>query len=578
MNRKDRYYFGTKETFLKQVHGTSTTFLESEWCLDSSSLAKENALVHQERLVLDNCDIPIAVPGIPAVDYVRKNCDLPGPPISNPKLLEFPLLKTIESESNVSGYVGIASGVRSALIKVDSLWYRLKGCGNNVDGFPMRVHYLPSADGTGEKIPAWQELRGCAFPQTTSRELVITSQLSRALEPQGILSANTPVGYASYDHPLNPHVKPTCIITETKGDRRFGTHVLAGVELILPLLLDIPAIDRSKLSEMFPALRPGRDCANLVDMVTTGDFMSDYLLGTFTQGHDRDCKGLCWPDLKRDGSTLANMISPDFSLPMNMSAVQSDGSVYPQQWTCDGPVDMTDSWKVEWDFTCDELRQCLARITNTTSNDSFTRIAKDGASTTSYLALGYLYSRCGYDAGRILGGIHSQRMSWGTYQDGLCRREWDEWHCNAHANNLVVVPENSTPVDHPGAHSFLSFLDLDMAFSADTFIDIDSGKIGVSDEFFSNVLWKEHVSLMEVLAGSDSSSGVPNVASEMIAAQSDEVAIVKSALYDTLIMGYLGGYTGDLEKYPIIPYDQDLHAAAHCIIRLAIIVMTGYIA
>jgi hypothetical protein len=26
--------------------------------------------------------------------------------------------------------------------------------------------------------------------------------------------------------------------------------------------------------------------------------------------------------------------------------------------------------------------------------------------------------------------MHQQRVSWGTYQDSMCRREWDEWHCN----------------------------------------------------------------------------------------------------------------------------------------------------
>lgn len=337
-----------------------------------------------------------------------------------------------------------------------------------------------------------------------------------------------------------------------------------------------------------------------IDMVTTGNYMSDYLLGTFTVGHDRGGKGLCWPGLDRDGSTLANMISPEFALPFTVPGVSTSGGegegegrgsphpcAYPCQWTCDGPMDMTVEWRAEWDMTCNELRGCLNRIDGLASvegNVPPPRVVKDtaiGASPSS-LVLGYLFSRCGYDAGRILRGLHSQRLSWGTYQDGLCRRDLDEWHCNAHANNLVVVPEGSLPAHHPGAQCLLSFLDLDMAFSADDFIEMDTGTstgvVGASEEFFSNVQWKEHVSLMEVLAGSDSSTGVPKVAAKAIAAQSNEVAIIKSSLYDTIIMGYLGGYLDDSDKYPVMPYDENLHAAAHCVIRLAIIVMADYIA
>lgn len=178
MNRSDRYYFGTKPAFLKHVDGSSTMFAESEWCIDNSSTAKGNALAFQEKIILDGIEYPIAVPGIPALDYVKKHCDLPSAQISQPELLRLPLLKCPESDSNIA-YPAIASGVRSALIKVDSTWYRLKGCGNNIDGFPMKVHYLP--DSSGEKKPAWQELRGCAFPQTSSRELMMTSQLNRVL-------------------------------------------------------------------------------------------------------------------------------------------------------------------------------------------------------------------------------------------------------------------------------------------------------------------------------------------------------------------------------------------------------------
>jgi hypothetical protein len=81
--------------------------------------------------------------------------------------------------------------------------------------------------------------------------------------------------------------------------------------------------------------------------------------------------------------------------------------------------------------------------------------------------LGYLFSRLGFECGRFLRELHALRISWGTYQDGMCRRKFDEWHCNAHANNMVLLSE----ADGMASQSFLACLDLDMAFDDASFID-----------------------------------------------------------------------------------------------------------
>ena len=38
-----------------------------------------------------------------------------------------------------------------------------------------------------------------------------------------------------------------------------------------------------------------------------------------------------------------------------------------------------------------------------------------------------------------LDALHDAGISWGTYQDAMCAES--QWHCNAHSNNMVVVPE-----------------------------------------------------------------------------------------------------------------------------------------
>eukprot|EP01035_Chromulina_nebulosa_P002097 gene2097-2822_t len=124
--------------------------------------------------------------------------------------------------------------------------------------------------------------------------------------------------------------------------------------------------------------------------------------------------------------------------------------------------------------------------------------------------------------------------------------------------------------------TLLSFLDLDMAFSRGSFISEDDGGTG---DAFEKILWREHVSLMEVLAGSDSSTGVPQVAKSVVESSRGVIGkAIQSGLYDTLVLGYLAAYHGGDDVEAPMQFDEDLHAAAHCVIRLAIILMADFVA
>jgi hypothetical protein len=81
-------------------------------------------------------------------------------------------------------------------------------------------------------------------------------------------------------------------------------------------------------------------------------------------------------------------------------------------------------------------------------------------------------------------------ISWGTYQDQMCNLALDEWHCNAHANNFVIVPD---------ATNYLSFLDLDMAFHNKSFVNFQTGKLGMSDDEWKSLKHREMCNLIEVL-------------------------------------------------------------------------------
>lgn len=59
-----------------------------------------------------------------------------------------------------------------------------------------------------------------------------------------------------YTHkPLGDYSAPICIIQSTIGDRRLGTHGLAGLTQLIPMLVDEHGIDRDALSAYFPVNR-----------------------------------------------------------------------------------------------------------------------------------------------------------------------------------------------------------------------------------------------------------------------------------------------------------------------------------
>ena len=112
-----------------------------------------------------------------------------------PPEFRFPLIKvppsagppddphSLASPCTTASLHGYASGVRSALVKIQGVWYRLKGCGNNCEGFIAKCErkriYQP-----GNAQLQWTEfmqIRGSAFPHTAVRELAVTGRVNAAL-------------------------------------------------------------------------------------------------------------------------------------------------------------------------------------------------------------------------------------------------------------------------------------------------------------------------------------------------------------------------------------------------------------
>jgi len=393
---------------------------------------------------------------------------------------------------------------------------------------------------------------------TSIRENYMTAMLAQSLEPQNILGANWAMGAYEYDAPNQPFGSdlsvPACIVEGTRGDRRLGSHVLASLEIIMPTLVDASALDVDALKTLF--VEPRRNDAGDDPVASTAQFMSDHMLGVEMAASGvmpAGCKGLTW-DMPRDKSTLVDGASVD--LPLKKISVDE----LPLQWTGDGTQEMAAEWVPLWKQYATEYNALLDSCSN------------------SGKVLGYLFSRFGNDAGRIMRAMHDVRVSWGTYQDAMC---YDgQWHCNAHANNVTILDESVAPsADHP---MFLGYLDLDMAFDDKTFVSVygmgsPKGTVGTPAETHDLLLAREHVNFMEVLAGADSTTGVPPVAKQAVREQPGGIKVVKSLLYDSLILGYLNAYEHDAES-PLAAFDPQLHELARLLIKMSILIMADFIA
>ena len=119
-----------------------------------------------------------------------------------------------------------------------------------------------------------------------------------------------------------------------------------------------------------------------------------------------------------------------------------------------------------------------------------------------------------------------------------------------------------------------------MAFDAASFVNLAAGAseaaAGANEvaagaaQVHAVLLEREYVNLMEVLAGGDSSSGVPQVALSEIERQPAAVLAASNALHDTLILAYQRAYAGEP---PLVAVSESLHHCAHALVRLAICVM-----
>jgi hypothetical protein len=168
---------------------------------------------------------------------------------------ESPLPISVKSAGDKEDTVPcIGSGRRSAILHHQGRTYRLKGCGDLTEGFPVIPMAFP---------PEGREVRGCCFHQTVLREQLMSAEIDKLLRTHGYESANKPIGYWRYTGAEASHlplVPKYCGLFETLSEKRLGSHLLGGVDALLVQLQR--AVDTAQLEARLKAKR--QDTSQLV--------------------------------------------------------------------------------------------------------------------------------------------------------------------------------------------------------------------------------------------------------------------------------------------------------------------------
>ena len=470
-------------------------------------------------------------------------------------LLNQPLIKTKEIKDYTPCFKCIQSGHRSAVIKdpKTGIYYRLKGCGNDELGFNL----LKS-----EGYFVEYNTRGSQYVSTCFRELYYSERINEELKKINIPCANLPVGFWKYDKNLNilsnekvkkedmpviqnqiPEIDKYCGIFRTLGDKRLRTHLLCGMEKILlnvaKLCISKGIIKEEQLEEI-KKIYPKSRLPNKIETFKTISLFGPKGDVKF----DDWCKNPVYKKEKYDSIISCAKLKKEIKENKNLQIFLEQTEKYDELF----PL-LTEG-------ASEKHKKMVRNIL-----DKLLEAQKNGKK--FFETLIDIYVRIGYEVSRVKKCLQVAHINWGSYLD----RGFD-YHCNAHSNNLVVLPQ--------GNDSLLAPLDFDLAFTKEKMMIIykEAPTFGQVDEtYWDNYINAEFVDLSLNLCGSEDY----NFEFEKNRKNDDsfEVKIrnvIRFLLCDCMLENYMKGYD-NIPSEDVINSDQlKKDSFFHNIIKLALLV------
>ena len=472
-----------------------------------------------------------------------------------------PLIKSKEIKDYSPTYNCIISGHRSALIKDPKTgkFYRLKGCGNDELGFNLLK--------TEEHIVEYNT-RGSQYISTCARELYFCEKVNEVLKKINIPCANSPVGFWKYDKNLYilpnekirkedipvlenqiPEIDKYCGIFTTIGDKRLRTHLLCGIERILENISKLcisKGIFKEQNLEEIKKIFPESRLPNKIETFKTIQFFGP----PYNIKYDDWCKKSVYQKEKYDSIISCSKLKKEIKENKNLQIFLEQSEKYDEIF----PL-LTEKMS-------DKHKNMIKNIFGKLKDEQ-----KNGKKFFDKLI--DIYARIGYEVSKIKKCLQEGHINWGSYLD----RGFD-YHCNAHSNNLIILPQ--------GNESLLAPLDFDLSYTKEKMIVIYKGipSFAKHDEsYWDNYINMEFIDLSSNLCGAedynfDFDKNKKNEDSFEIKIRN----VIRFLLSDCLLENYMKGFDN-------IPSDDVINSNQlkgdsffHNIVKLALIITADDIA
>eukprot|EP00753_Platysulcus_tardus_P006318 PLAT1408.2.p1 GENE.PLAT1408.2~~PLAT1408.2.p1 ORF type:complete len:464 (+),score=217.45 PLAT1408.2:367-1758(+) len=427
---------------------------------------------------------------------------------SLPAPLRAPLLK-----GGSGPYVGVRSGTRSGLLRSGDRWFRLKGCGCA----PVQQADFPLQP-LGPMLEGGMEVRGCCFAPSVARELYMTAAVNSVLAAagSGTVGGNVPVGWWRYALPDDdlPRIGKFAGVYVARSEKRLATHLLAGLDLLLPLL----AVDASA-DTLRAALPPAR-------IKEDGSVRPSWTVCDYVE---------CEPGADYDDGNDDALVDARACVALFLHSAASDGCLSEEV-----PASVLESSGVPEATLRATWRKSVAELA----------ALGDSAAAVALQLLPELYWRLGHECGAVLRLLRDADINWGYFID----HNPFEPHCNAHPNNLVVLPPA------PGRTQLLAPVDFDMAFPRAAFAAEDASLFDA---------W-QHSSRAELQRALGGEENMGNFVYGDSSSSSESTELLRVMLRDTLVLGFRAGNA----KKPL-EVNEKAEQAVRALIELALLCTEG---
>ena len=556
-NYEEDLYFGDKYGYLYPCTGIFRSY-KKEY-IHQDDINKESvaeALKYSDDLSYIKPEYKDAyVPVVPETNIHFKNENLKDD--ENEKIdsiLSQPLIKAKEIK-DYPYYKCIISGHRSAVIKdpKTGVYYRLKGCGNDELGFNIK-----KTEGVMVEIVT----RGSQYDSTCFRELFYSEKADENLKKLNFRCANYPIGFWKYGKDLHilpkeniknedlpklenqmPEVDKYCGIFRTLGDKRLRTHLLCGLEKILEVISTIctsKQLINEEIMNEIKKIYPQNRLPNEFETYKTIKFFGPDPKISYEEWYKKPV----YEKKHYDSIISCEILKKEIKENKNLKIFID---------TCEN-----------YDELYNLLSEKLSEKHKTMAKNIIEKMKNDQKNGKKFFeTLLNIYIRIGYEVGKIKRCFQDANINWGSYVD-----RGASYHCNAHSNNLVVLPQ--------GNETLLSPLDLDLAFGKDKMIVINKEcpTFGQHDlSYWDNYLNAEFVDLSLNLCGAEDynfdfdKNKNKNPDSFEIKVRN----VIKYLLCDCMLENYMKGF--DSIPSPDVINEKELKEDnfLHNIIKLALI-------